>query len=51
MCNRVKLWQSAVGVAAEPLLRAIYASVVERGGLPVLMPEFGGLGIAEPWRR
>ncbi len=32
------------GVAAEPLLRAIYASVVERGGLPVLMPEFGGLG-------
>lgn len=31
------------GVAAEPLLRAIYASVVERGGFPVLVPELSGL--------
>lgn len=32
------------GVAAEPLLRAIYAKVIERGGYPVLVPEFSGLG-------
>ncbi len=31
------------GVAAEPLLRAIYAKVVERGGYPVLSPDFSGL--------
>jgi aminopeptidase len=31
------------GVAAEPLLRAIYASVVERGGHPVIVPELSGL--------
>jgi aminopeptidase len=31
------------GVAAEPLLRAVYAKVVERGGYPVLVPEFSGL--------
>jgi aminopeptidase len=31
------------GVAAEPLLRAIYARVVERGGYPVLVPEISGL--------
>lgn len=31
------------GVVAEPLLRAIYAKVVERGGFPLLMPEFSGL--------
>lgn len=31
------------GVAAEPLLRAIYAKVVERGGFPVLSPDFSGL--------
>lgn len=31
------------GVAAEPLLRAIYATVVSRGGHPVLVPTFGGL--------
>lgn len=31
------------GVAAEPLLRAIYGKVVERGGLPVLAPELSGL--------
>jgi aminopeptidase len=32
------------GIAAEPLLRAIYAKVVERGGYPVLSAEFSGLG-------
>lgn len=32
------------GIAAEPLLRAIYASVVQRGGHPVLVPELSGLG-------
>jgi aminopeptidase len=32
------------GVAAEPLLRAIYAKVMERGGYPVLSPDFSGLG-------
>lgn len=31
------------GIAAEPLLRAIYAKVVERGGNPVLVPEISGL--------
>lgn len=31
------------GVAAEPLLRAIYAQVVKRGGYPVIVPEFSGL--------
>lgn len=31
------------GVAAEPLLRAIVASVIHRGGHPVLVPEFSGL--------
>lgn len=31
------------GVAAEPLLRAVFAQVVERGGFPVLMPELSGL--------
>lgn len=31
------------GVAAEPLLRAIYTKVVERGGCPVLSPDFSGL--------
>ena len=31
------------GVAAEPLLRAIYAKVVERGGFPVIVPELSGL--------
>ncbi len=31
------------GIAAEPLLRAIYASVVERGGHPVIVPEISGL--------
>jgi aminopeptidase len=31
------------GVAAEPLLRAIYREVVKRGGLPVLILNFSGL--------
>jgi aminopeptidase len=31
------------GVAAEPLLRAIYREVVARGGLPVMIPAFSGL--------
>jgi aminopeptidase len=31
------------GVAAEPLLRAVYAAVVARGGKPVLVPVFNGL--------
>jgi aminopeptidase len=31
------------GIAAEPLLRQIYAKVVGRGGLPVIVPEFPGL--------
>ncbi len=31
------------GTAAEPLLRAIYAKVIERGGFPVLAPQFSGL--------
>jgi aminopeptidase len=31
------------GVAAEPLLRAIYREVVARGGLPVMIPSFAGL--------
>ncbi len=30
------------GVAAEPLLRAIYEKVVRRGGFPVLAPDFSG---------
>src|SRR6187200_2585895 len=34
------------GVSAEPLLRAIYAKVVERGGYPVLSPDFSGLSAA-----
>jgi aminopeptidase len=29
------------GVAAEPLLRAIYRAVLRKGGLPVLLPSFG----------
>ena len=32
------------GIAAEPLLRAIFAKVIERGGFPVLVPELSGLG-------
>ena len=32
------------GIAAEPLLRAIYAKVVERGGYPIIVPEISGLG-------
>ncbi|MFL5758318.1 MAG: aminopeptidase [Thermomicrobiales bacterium] len=31
------------GVAGEPLLRAIYAEVVKRGGYPVMLPSFSGL--------
>ena len=31
------------GVAAEPLLRAIYAKVVERGGYPVVSVDFSGM--------
>jgi aminopeptidase len=31
------------GVAAEPLLRAIYREVVVRGGFPILLPNFSGL--------
>jgi aminopeptidase len=31
------------GVAAEPLLRAIYKEVVKRGGYPVMLPSFSGL--------
>lgn len=31
------------GVAAEPLLRAVYRETLRRGGLPVLVPEFSGL--------
>jgi len=31
------------GVAAEPLLRAIYRQFVNRGGHPVMMPTFSGL--------
>jgi aminopeptidase len=31
------------GVAAEPLLRAIYKEVVKRGGYPVMLPGFSGL--------
>jgi aminopeptidase len=31
------------GIAAEPLLRQIFAKVVQRGGLPVIVPEFSGL--------
>ena len=34
----------AGGVAAEPLLRAVYREVVKRGGHPVMMPVFSGLG-------
>lgn len=34
------------GVAAEPLLRAVYAEVVARGGYPVLVPTFTGVGAA-----
>ncbi|MGH2558008.1 MAG: aminopeptidase [Thermomicrobiales bacterium] len=32
------------GVVAEPLLRAVYREVLNRGGLPVLMPSFPDLG-------
>ena len=31
------------GVAAEPLLRAIYREVIAKGGLPVMIPTFSGL--------
>ncbi|MGH2532540.1 MAG: aminopeptidase [Thermomicrobiales bacterium] len=31
------------GVAGEPLLRAVYREVLDRGGLPVLMPSFPDL--------
>jgi aminopeptidase len=31
------------GVAGEPLLRAIYRSVLARGGFPVMLPSFTGL--------
>ena len=31
------------GVAAEPLLRAVYREVLAAGGLPVMMPVFSGL--------
>jgi aminopeptidase len=31
------------GIAAEPLLRAIYREVVKKGGLPVVVPTFSGL--------
>ncbi len=31
------------GVAAEPLLRAIYREVVDRGGHPIMLPTFSGL--------
>lgn len=31
------------GAAAEPLLRAVYREVVERGGYPVIIPMFTGL--------
>lgn len=31
------------GIAAEPLLRAIYKQVVRRGGKPMMMPVFSGL--------
>lgn len=34
------------GTAAEPLLRALYASVVARGGFPVLVPELSGVSSA-----
>ncbi|MDP9364393.1 MAG: aminopeptidase [Chloroflexota bacterium] len=34
----------AGGVAAEPLLRAIYREVVARGAHPVMLPIFSGLG-------
>lgn len=33
------------GVAAEPLLRAVYREVIARGGLPVMLPNFSGLGL------
>src|SRR5215207_5872304 len=33
------------GVAAEPLLRAIYREVVKRGAFPVLLPSFSGLAV------
>lgn len=32
------------GVAAEPLLRAIYNEVIRAGGLPIVLPSFSGLG-------
>ncbi|MDQ3044452.1 MAG: aminopeptidase [Chloroflexota bacterium] len=32
------------GVAAAPLLRAVYAEVVARGAFPVMLPVFDGLG-------
>jgi aminopeptidase len=31
------------GVAGEPLLRAVYAEVVKRGGFPVMLPTFSGI--------
>jgi aminopeptidase len=31
------------GIAAEPLLRAVYREVVKRGGFPVMLPTLGGL--------
>ncbi len=34
------------GVAAEPLLRAIYAAGIARGGFPVMLPVFSGLSVA-----
>ncbi|MCA9858273.1 MAG: aminopeptidase, partial [Thermomicrobiales bacterium] len=45
-CVEVQPGQTVViqgGVAAEPLLRAIYRQVVARGGYPILQPELSGL--------
>ena len=42
----VKPGQSVVitgGVAAEPLLRAVYREVVYAGGYPIMLPVFSGL--------
>ena len=33
----------SAGVAAEPLIRAVYREVVEAGGCPIVLPTFSGL--------
>jgi aminopeptidase len=46
-CTEVRAGESVAitgGVAAEPLLRAVYRAVVLRGGHPVIVPSLSGLG-------